>query len=122
MREWQRGLSFYFPLIFHLSVSFQFSYLLLCSRLGHRSKTIFMENIAEPTIQELLLVLKHRARENAVFSYDAYADLVDEVVNERLGYGEFDTNEDIESLKDELLQRWPEVERYIERNEIEEIG
>jgi acetyl-CoA carboxylase alpha subunit len=81
-----------------------------------------MENIAEPTIQELLLVLKHRARENAVFSYDAYADLVDEVVNERLGYGEFDTNEDIESLKDELLQRWPEVERYIERNEIEEIG
>lgn len=73
-----------------------------------------MTNLTEPTIQEMLLELKRRAKENLITSYDAYSDLVDAVVNEGLEQGEFDANEDIESLKDKLLQYWSEVLEYVE--------
>lgn len=46
-------------------------------------------------------------------SYDQYIDLVEELLAQKLGDGEFDTHEDLEQIKSNLEMLWPDIEREV---------
>lgn len=52
----------------------------------------------------------NRLEEEGAFDRDAYYDLVDEVLEEKLEAGLLTDDDDIESMKEGLKQRWPEAE------------
>ncbi len=70
---------------------------------------------AEYSLEDLLAELKARAKAENVRTVDSYKDLVDELVEEKKSYGFFSDEEDLEQIKDDLEQRWPEVEWHLQR-------
>jgi hypothetical protein len=70
-------------------------------------------------MENLILELKRKAKGDLVTERDAYEELVDQFVSDKVDSGEISAEEDVESLKDELLQRWPEVEEYVRGSETE---
>jgi len=69
----------------------------------------------EYSLQDLLNELKERAKAENVRTIDSYKDLVDELIEEKKGYGFFSEDEDLEQMKDDLEQRWSEVEKNLSK-------
>lgn len=59
------------------------------------------------TIFRALIV---RMQDEGIFEHEAYDDLVDEILEEKLDAGELTTDDDIASMADDLKMRWPEAE------------
>lgn len=76
-----------------------------------------MENVIEPSIENLLLELKRRAKAEFITNEGAYEELVDDLIAEKLEWGELQDNEDNIGLREDLVQRWPDVLEYIQRSE-----
>lgn len=75
-----------------------------------------MENIIEPSTENLLLELKRRAKQELVMTEDAYEELVDELLAEKIEWGELDEDEDVQGLREDLIGRWPDVLEYVEKS------
>jgi hypothetical protein len=71
------------------------------------------------TAQGLFEELKVRAREEGIRSYEEYTDLVDELVNEKLGYGFFATGDDLVQIRRDLEMMWPQLEEKLRRKKEE---
>jgi len=78
-----------------------------------------MENVIEPSIENLLLELKRRSREELVTNEAAYEELVDELLAEKIEWGEVHENDDNIGMREDLIARWPEVSEYIYSTETE---
>jgi len=78
-----------------------------------------MENVIEPSTENLLLELKRRALEELVTNEAAYEELVDELVAEKIEWGEIHENDDNIGLREDLIGRWPDVLEYIHSKETE---
>lgn len=76
-----------------------------------------MEYVIEPSMESLLLELKKRARQEFILTPDAYEELVDELIYEKLEWGEFNDHEDYMALREDLVARWPDVLGYMESQE-----
>lgn len=72
-----------------------------------------MEYTIEPSIESLLLELKKRAKQELVISEDAYEELVDDLIAEKIEWGEINENDDYNTLREDLIGRWPDVLEYI---------
>ncbi|HBB36966.1 MAG: hypothetical protein A2374_02100 [Candidatus Moranbacteria bacterium RIFOXYB1_FULL_44_23] len=77
-----------------------------------------MENVIEPSPENLLLELKKKAKEELVTDEAAFEELVDDLLAEKIEWGELDDNEDNIALREDLVQRWEEVEEYMRRKEV----
>ncbi|MFA5871334.1 MAG: hypothetical protein WC858_01300 [Parcubacteria group bacterium] len=75
-----------------------------------------MEKVIEPSIENLLLQLKRMAVRELVTDEAGYEELVDELIADKLEWGELQDDEDNVALREDLIQRWPQVEEYIKRN------
>ncbi|NTW14956.1 MAG: hypothetical protein HGA38_01135 [Candidatus Moranbacteria bacterium] len=64
----------------------------------------------EDSVQELFEELRGRVCAEGVGTYGEYRELVQELVQERLGEGGFDVNEDLSTVEADLEARWPEIE------------
>jgi hypothetical protein len=78
-----------------------------------------IENVIEPSTENLLLELKKRALAELITGQDAYEELIDDLLADKAEWGEFNDDDDNVTLRENLLQRWPEVEEYIRKNETE---
>ncbi|HLM84199.1 MAG TPA: hypothetical protein VK254_03245 [Candidatus Bathyarchaeia archaeon] len=76
-----------------------------------------MEYIIEPSIENLLLELKKRARQELVTNEGAYEELVDELIAEKIEWGEINENDDYNIMREDLIGRWPDVLEYVESKE-----
>lgn len=78
-----------------------------------------MENLTytggEYSPEDLLHELKERVKNENVRTYESYCDLVDELIEEKKGYGFFSEEEDLIQLEDDLKARWPEIENKLEQ-------
>lgn len=74
-----------------------------------------MENVVEPSVENLLLELKKRAKNELVTDTDAFKTLVDDLLDEKIEWGEIERDEDTEMIREDLISRWPEVKEYLER-------
>jgi hypothetical protein len=78
-----------------------------------------MENVIEPSIENLLRELKMRAKDELVTSEDAYEELVDDLIAEKTEWGELNEDDDTQGLREDLIGRWPEVKESVYRSETE---
>lgn len=76
-----------------------------------------MQNIIEPSIENLLLELKRRAQRELVTTRDGYEELVDDLIAEKIEWGEINENDDYNTLREDLIGRWPDVLEYVEKGE-----
>ena len=67
----------------------------------------------EESTQSLFLELRERVRREGIDTYGEYCELVSDLVQERLGDGVFDINEDLSTIESDLEARWPEIEGLI---------
>ncbi len=67
----------------------------------------------EPSTQDMLRILKRRAKDELVTNGAAYEELVDDLIAEKLEWGELDQDEDTVGMREKLVQRWPEVEEHV---------
>ena len=68
---------------------------------------------AEYSLEELYRQLQRQAKSENVRSYDEYAGLVDDIIEEKKSYGFLSDEEDLEQIKHDLELRWPEIERNL---------
>ncbi len=73
-----------------------------------------MENIIEPSIESLLLELKKRAAAELVTNQDAYEELVDDLIAEKIEWGEINEDDDYNTLREDLIGHWPDVLEYVQ--------
>jgi hypothetical protein len=73
-----------------------------------------MENIIEPSIENLLLELKKRARQELVTDEAAYEELVDDLIAEKIEWGEINEEDDCNTLREDLVGRRHDVLEYVE--------
>lgn len=66
--------------------------------------------------EQLFSELRGRVAFERIGSYEEYEDLVDELVEEKRGYGFFHPDEDLEQIKSDLNSRWGEIEEQLERH------
>lgn len=78
-----------------------------------------MENVTEPSIENLLLELKKRAKAELVTGEDAYEELVDDLLAEKVEWGELNEDDDTQGLREDLIGRWEDVKEYIYHSETE---
>lgn len=76
-----------------------------------------MTNTIEPSAENLLLELKKRSKQELISSQAAFEELVDDLIAEKIEWGELDEEEDNVALREDLVQRWEEVEGYLRRSE-----
>jgi len=79
-----------------------------------------MDNVIEPSIENLLLELKRRAKQELVTTPDAYEELVDDLLAEKTEWGEINEDDDTQTLREDLIARWPEIEEYVREGETEQ--
>jgi len=75
-----------------------------------------MENVIEPSTENLLLELKKRARAELVTDEAAYEELVDDLIAEKIEWGEINEEDDYDTLRENLIGRWSDVLNYVEEN------
>lgn len=76
-----------------------------------------MENVIEPSVENLLRELKRRAKDELITTPDAYEELVDEILNEKIEWGEIEDSDDTPTMREDLIARWPDVEEYVEKSQ-----
>lgn len=70
------------------------------------------------TVDELFQEAADLAREQGVSDEAMWAEVVDEVVEGHLALGEFDEDEDIEGIREELRKKWGEYRRETVKEEV----
>lgn len=65
------------------------------------------------SVHSLYFELRGRVLMQGIESYDQYIDLVEELLAQKLGDGEFDKHEDLEQIKNNLEMLWPDIEREV---------
>ncbi|HEX8974019.1 MAG TPA: hypothetical protein VF817_00855 [Patescibacteria group bacterium] len=68
---------------------------------------------AEYSIEQLFDELKKQVRTENVRDFEAYRDLVDNLIEEKKSYGFFADEEDLVQLKRDLEARWLEIDRSL---------
>lgn len=63
----------------------------------------------EYSVDALFRELSRQVEDENIKTYDEYRGLVDLIVEEKMSYGFFTENEDLEQLKSDLLSKWPEI-------------
>ncbi|MFA5925565.1 MAG: hypothetical protein WC831_01405 [Parcubacteria group bacterium] len=76
-----------------------------------------MAGVIEPSAESLLLELKKRAGQELINSQAAYEELVDELIAEKIEWGELEEDEDNIALREDLIGRWEDVSEYLRRKE-----
>lgn len=56
--------------------------------------------------EEIFEELNIRHELEPIGSYDEYAEAIDEIIEEKISFGELHADDDIEGLKDKLLRRY----------------
>jgi hypothetical protein len=74
-----------------------------------------MKNIIEPSAENILLELKRRALTELVQSEAAYEELVDDLISEKIEWGELQSDEDTIGIREDLVARWPDIQEYMRR-------
>jgi|GEM_PF-1141016 len=69
----------------------------------------------EDSVQSLFEELCNRVSDEGIGTYGEYRELVQEIVQERLGEGSADVNEDLDTIESDLEARWPEIEATLNR-------
>jgi len=64
----------------------------------------------EDSVQSLFEELRERMRLEGADSYAEYRGLISELIQEKLGEGVFDSNEELPTIEAALENRWPEIE------------
>jgi acetyl-CoA carboxylase alpha subunit len=54
-----------------------------------------------------------RARESGVNSKEAWDELVDEIIDEHINWGEVDVDDDVNAIKEALEDRWKSFEEEL---------
>ncbi len=67
----------------------------------------------ETSEQTLFEELRTRVKAEGVSSQGGYRDLIQEVLEEKVGEGVFDINEDLPTIERDLEGRWPEIEAVL---------
>jgi len=67
------------------------------------------------SINKFIKEIKNIAKDEGIVSFDEYMGIVDGFINDKVDSGELNPSEDIESIKENLLMRWEEVEQYLAR-------
>jgi hypothetical protein len=78
-----------------------------------------MENVIEPSSENLLRELKKRAKGELINTEDAYEELVDDLIAEKIEWGELHEEDDTQGLREDLIGRWPDVKEFVYRSETE---
>jgi hypothetical protein len=73
-----------------------------------------MENVIEPSVENLLRELKKRARAELVQTQAAYEELIDDLIAEKIEWGEINEEDDYDTLREDLVGRWQDVLDYVE--------
>lgn len=68
-----------------------------------------MENL-DITLNAIFNTILERRQSQGAFSHEEYADLVDEVLEEKREVGEIDDDYDFEQAKEALLAKWREID------------
>lgn len=90
---------------------------LSCNIEPEKSVLGFMEYTIEPSTESLLLELKRRSLAELVTTEDAFEELVDELIAEKIEWGEISEGDDYNTLREDLVGRWTDVLEYIESKE-----
>jgi len=69
----------------------------------------------EDSAQELFNELHRRVLDEEIETYGEYCDLVAGLLEERVGEGVFDSDEELPTIENDLRARWPEIEATIVR-------
>lgn len=64
---------------------------------------------------EILQLVKKKMREQGAYDYDAYKEMIDETLEYFQEKGKLDDQDNSLFIKEELLDRWEEVERKLSR-------
>ena len=70
---------------------------------------------AEYSTQTLFREVERIAKEERIEDFAAYKSLVDDIIEEKRMLGFFDSEEDMPQIKENLMARWPQVERCLSR-------
>ena len=68
---------------------------------------------AEYSEDMLFNELRERVKNENIRSFDAYSEMIDEIVEEKKGYGFFSEDEDLVQLRHNLGRRWPQIEQNL---------
>lgn len=63
--------------------------------------------------RSLYYELRARVIMHGIDSYDEYIDLIEELLAQKLGDGEFDKHDDLEQIKNNLEMMWGDIEHEI---------
>ena len=63
----------------------------------------------EYSVESLFRELKKQIQLENVHVYEEYMGLVDNLIEEKKGYGFFTDEEDLEQFRDDLLLKWKEI-------------
>ena len=71
-------------------------------------------------LEDLYEELVERAREAGVNAEEAWNELVEEVLDEHINWGEVDIDDDITGIREALQERWKEFSKGLQGGEISE--
>lgn len=69
----------------------------------------------EYSIQTIFELVKEQAILERIERFNEYVELIDDILQEKILYGFFDPNEDLEQIRQDLELRWPEVEKALKK-------
>lgn len=78
-----------------------------------------VENLSY-NVEDLYEEVAERAREAGVASEEAWNELVEEVLDEHVNWGEVDVDDDITGLREALQEKWKQFERGLQGGTIAE--
>lgn len=58
--------------------------------------------------------IKERGEAEAIISQEAFSELCDEYINDKIDVGEIDRDDDTEGMIEQLKGMWPEYEKNLE--------
>lgn len=67
----------------------------------------------EGILDEIMQLAKKKMREQGAYDYAAYKEYVDETIDYFIEKGKIDEDENIEFIKDRLLEMWEKVEKKL---------
>lgn len=67
--------------------------------------------LREESVQTLFQEARQRAHAEMIETYEEYRDLVEDLLQEKVNEGTFDSGEDIPTMQKDLDMMWPEVEK-----------
>lgn len=70
--------------------------------------------------EDLYSELTDRAREAGVTTQEAWNELVEEVLDEHLNWGEIDVDDDVTGLREALQEKWTEFDEKLDSGELSE--